>query len=375
MRRMLSPADPQLDARVRRRAPISSSKQEIRAASGPRRGVMSRRLCHPFRYRALVVLLGVGLASSATAWSQQSSVYSRSTAIDQADSRAEQAAEQMVSLSADRILYILREEPGLLLQVKKTLVRKAFEQGRILDPKDLTDDALFRIIREDDGIRIIATREIEDRAYVRAKPTREELARNLPCRQPMAASEAPAKADQSSPDSKRIPSQEEAYWLKHDSDLDCYLTQYLPNGLAQSWYGQPQNTQAPSQQQYPPSQYPQQQYPQPQSPQQPYPPTQLPPQGPSGDSRRQLELTQTQPFQGYFGMDSEQSEMASVQPEELPSLLNASQTGSLSAASRTGIGASGTGASGLALPPGLSSSGALSLMKLHAAFVYKSGMY
>jgi len=319
---------------------------------------MSRRLCHPFRYRALVVLLGVGLASSATAWSQQSSVYSRSTAIDQADSRAEQAAEQMVSLSADRILYILREEPGLLLQVKKTLVRKAFEQGRILDPKDLTDDALFRIIREDDGIRIIATREIEDRAYVRAKPTREELARNLPCRQPMAASEAPAKADQSSPDSKRIPSQEEAYWLKHDSDLDCYLTQYLPNGLAQSWYGQPQNTQAPSQQQYPPSQYPQQQYPQPQSPQQPYPPTQLPPQGPSGDSRRQLELTQTQPFQGYFGMDSEQSEMASVQPEELPSLLNASQTGSLSAASRTGIGASGTGASGLALPPGLSSSGA-----------------
>ena len=175
----------------------------------PRRGVMSRRLCGTFRCRALTVVLVMGLGCSATAWSQQSAGYSgRSTAIDQANSRAEHEAEQMVSLSADRILYILRDEPGLLLQVKKALVRIAFEQGRILDPKDLTDDALFRLIREDDSIRIIATREIVDRSYVRAKPTREDLARNLPCRQPMpTTSEALAKQpDQSSPDMKRIPS-------------------------------------------------------------------------------------------------------------------------------------------------------------------------
>ena len=37
-------------------------------------------------------------------------------------------------------------------------------------------------------------------------------------------------------------------------------------------------------------------------------------------------MTQTQPSQGYFGMDSDQSEMASIQPDELPSLLSASQT-------------------------------------------------
>ena len=63
-------------------------------------------------------------------------------------SRAEFEAEQRVSLSAEKIIDLLQQEPGLLLQVKKMLVRKAFEQGRILDPTDLTDEALFRLLRE-----------------------------------------------------------------------------------------------------------------------------------------------------------------------------------------------------------------------------------
>src|SRR6266567_5148795 len=40
-------------------------------------------------------------------------------------SRAEQEAEQKVVLSPDKIIELLRQEPGLLLQVKKMLVRKA----------------------------------------------------------------------------------------------------------------------------------------------------------------------------------------------------------------------------------------------------------
>ena len=89
------------------------------------------RFFRMFRHRAEIVALCMALALSAVAWGQQPAAYNRSTAIDQANSRAEQEAERMVSLSADRILFILREEPGLLLQVKKALVRKAFEQGRI----------------------------------------------------------------------------------------------------------------------------------------------------------------------------------------------------------------------------------------------------
>jgi protein involved in polysaccharide export with SLBB domain len=322
------------------------------------------RFSRIFRRRAGTLSLCTGLFFSATAWSQQPAAYSRSTAIDQANSRAEHEAEQMVSLSADRILYILREEPGLLLQVKKALVRKAFEQGRILDPNDLTDEALFTLIRQDDTVRVIATHEIVDRAYIKAKPTREELARDLPCRQPMPTGTDALTAKQpdqpsSTTNTKRTPSQEETYWLKHENDLDCYLTQYLPYGTLPYQFGQPQNTQTPSQQPYPASQYPSrqypQQYPQQQYPQQQYPPSQLPQEGPSTDYRRQLELTQTQPYQGYFGMDSDQSEMASIQPDELPSLLSASQTSGLSSGlSRKGMGASGAG--GALASPDLGSS-------------------
>src|SRR5580704_8681821 len=318
-----------------------------------------------FHHRPKMISLCIGLALCATAWGQQPAAYSRSTAIDQKNSRAEHEAEQMVSLSADRILFILRDEPGLLLQIKKALVRKAFEQGRILDPNDLTDDALFTLIRQDDNIRVIATHEIVDRAYIKAKPTREELARDFPCRLLVPNDTETVAAKQpdqpsSNTNTKRAPSQEQEYWRKHENDLDCYLTQYLPYGTTSYPSGQPQYTQSPSQQQYPASQYPsrqqypQQQYPQ-QYPQQQYPPSQSPQQGPSTDYRRQLELTQTQPSQGYFGMDSDQSEMASIQPDELPSLLSASQTSSLSGQSK-GMGSGGAGTSGLTMPPDLSSS-------------------
>jgi protein involved in polysaccharide export with SLBB domain len=303
---------------------------------------MSKRHVGICAHQRLIVLLGMALGFSAAAWGQATSAYSRSTAMDRASSRAEQEAEQLVSLSADKILDILRLEPGLLLQVKKAIVRRAFEQGRILDPKDLTDDTIFRMIREDDSIRIIATREIEDRSYVRAKPTREEVARSLPCRQPLlAGSEALAMQPNES--------QEEVYWLKHYSDLDCYLTQYLPDGAAQSLYWHPQASSAPPQQSYSGSQYPQQPYPgqpytKPQSPDQGYPPAQTP----SPNYRRPPESTETQPFQDYFGMDSERSEMASIQPNELSGLTNASQTENFPATRRNEIRSGGT--TGLTLP-------------------------
>ena len=305
--------------------------------------------------------LGFVLAGSSLLWSQQQQerfAYTPSTLIDQAKSRAEREAEQMVSLSADKITEILRDEAGLLLQVKKALVRKAFEQGRILDPNDLTDDAVFRLIREDQNVRVIATREIEDRSYIRAKPTREELARNLPCRGPELAERAKDKDVKPSTDTTEIKtnrSQEQIYWAMHDTDLDCYLTQYLPGGTAQSLYPlQPSMTSQPSPAN---SQYPQQQYPQPQGPQQQYqnqyPQQQYPPYQsapPYTDNRRQLQMTQMeQP--DYFGMDTDESQMASIQPDELPSLLSASQTSLSPGMSGNGklgmgLGMSGSGMSG-----------------------------
>src|SRR5436190_15846334 len=58
-------------------------------------------------------------------------------------SEAEQEAELKVSLSAEKIIEILRQEPGLLLQVKRMLIQKAYEQGRILESSDLTDEMRY----------------------------------------------------------------------------------------------------------------------------------------------------------------------------------------------------------------------------------------
>src|SRR5262249_29856147 len=59
----------------------------------------------------------------------------------------------LVSLSPGAIIQILQREPGLLLEVKKALVRKAYEQGRLLDSQDLTDEALFQMLHEDNATR------------------------------------------------------------------------------------------------------------------------------------------------------------------------------------------------------------------------------
>lgn len=295
---------------------------------------------------------------SAELWSQQQRLsYTPSTLIDPAQSRAEKEAEQLVSLSADQIIQILHEETGLLLQVKRALVRKAYEQGRILDPSDLTDDALYRLITEDQNVRVIATHEIEDRLYVRAKPTQEELAQDLPCRQAV-ASEAKQQANaQPTPSPKPDATQEEAYWLKHESDINCDLEQYIPNGTLRSSYGEPQNTQAPWLSQYTPSQsFPGQALPQ--NPQQQTQPSPTSPQVPSFDYRRQLKLTQM--YAGdLYGMDTDQSQMTSIQPGELPGLLSASQTGSsgLSGAGLTGAADTRIMAAGMSGSPPLNSLG------------------
>jgi protein involved in polysaccharide export with SLBB domain len=128
---------------------------------------------------ALAAVWGASVLHAASACAQDAPVYSRTRAVEESRSQAELQAEQMVSLSAEKLISLLRQEAGLLLEVKKSIVRKAFEQGRILDPKDLTDDALFRLLREDENMRILVTQEVTRRLYIRALPTKEDREREL----------------------------------------------------------------------------------------------------------------------------------------------------------------------------------------------------
>ena len=125
--------------------------------------------------------------------------------------RASRLAD-LVSLSPGAITQLLQHEPGLLLEVKKALVRKAYEEGRLLNPEDLTDDALFQQLHDDPGVRSLATREIEARMYVRAKPNADELHQDPDWAivekgsfQARGAAEQPASS-----------SQEGQYWATHE---------------------------------------------------------------------------------------------------------------------------------------------------------------
>jgi len=40
-----------------------------------------------------------------------------------------------------------------LLEVKKALVRKAYEEGRLLNPEDLTDESVFQLLQDDAAAR------------------------------------------------------------------------------------------------------------------------------------------------------------------------------------------------------------------------------
>ncbi|MGO9433212.1 MAG: SLBB domain-containing protein, partial [Terracidiphilus sp.] len=252
---------------------------------------------------------------------QDSPIYGRTRALDESHSQAERQAEQTVSLSAERLIALLQKETGLLLEVKKALVRKAFEQGRILDPKELTDEALFRLLREDENIRVLATQEVSKRMYIRALPTQDERRRELALHGPtMPTQEAGATPETS--DKTHVPSQEERYWSDQERRVPLNT----------------QPAQAPNNPPYGPQYNPQTR--------ENSPGTQ--PQ-PEFDSRRALEQAQMQDSDdvdampdaaGSLGLGSGSSgAMERISPEDLPELIRARSEQQMT----PGVGGTGSG--------------------------------
>lgn len=257
------------------------------------------------RSQAVLVLLFLTCTSILSAQERPYAEQRRAT--DGVASRAELEAERLVSLSADQIITILQHETGLLLQVKKLIVRKAYEEGRLLDPQDLTDDALFRLIREDDTTRILITREMEERNYVRAKPTRQELARE---QQTGIMSAAVPQSENTGE-----LSQEEAYWSVRD--------------FGQENVG-PRRNLAP-----------------PQSPAQQQPPSQTAP----ADNRRQIERAKAEAATGDYYTGLPMDVLPQVGTDQSPSVLSASMNDRSVRGSGNGTG-SGIGSSNTTVPPG-----------------------
>ncbi|HWH60704.1 MAG TPA: hypothetical protein VN682_23975, partial [Terriglobales bacterium] len=79
------------------------------------------------------------------------------------------------ALDADVIINLLTKNPALALEIKRELIQKAFDQGRLLEQEDLTDAVLYDLIRQELSIRQIATEQIESRHYLELKPTDQEI--------------------------------------------------------------------------------------------------------------------------------------------------------------------------------------------------------
>lgn len=79
------------------------------------------------------------------------------------------------ALDSDVIIQLLTKNPALALEIKRVLIQKAFDQGRLLEQEDLTDAVLYDLIRQELSIRQIATEQIESRHYLELKPTDQEI--------------------------------------------------------------------------------------------------------------------------------------------------------------------------------------------------------
>ncbi len=228
-------------------------------------------------------------------------------------SSAELEAERLVALSADKIISILNDEPGLLLECKKLLVRTAYQQGRLLATEDLDDDVLFRLVREDENVRVLFTHEIEDRAYVRAKPSRAELARQQPT-VGMPPSFAGLSTNQGG--LKSATNQEDSYWSANRGQSG-ENSSAAPNGSSSS----PQQT----------------------------------PGGSGTDPRRALLLAQAQAAGIDVGaLSTDPGSMPKISPDQISSLLSTSMRGS---GSGTASSSSGDDSSGSSLLKGFDSAG------------------
>jgi protein involved in polysaccharide export with SLBB domain len=188
-----------------------------------------RRLC--------AVIIGVLLLASAgpeNGWAQED--HNREDPAQKTGPHDDLNGEEMepkISLAAATISNILRREPGLMLAVKRLLVRQAYDRGQLLDPADLTDDAVYQLLIVDDNARILATEEIEKREYVRAKPTREEVEKDRIRR--LSASEL-AKLSGATP---AAANEEEKYWEEHDQSIPPARAKaakdgYLPEGTGEN---------------------------------------------------------------------------------------------------------------------------------------------
>lgn len=122
------------------------------------------------------VLAGIAVASEQPVARQGAGGSSEAVAQPQAPARISDRMPTTagVSMDAASLTTMLKGDPGLVLHIKKLLIAKAYDLGRLLAEADFTDDDLYKLIAEDANVRTIVTRELEQRGYITVRPSAEE---------------------------------------------------------------------------------------------------------------------------------------------------------------------------------------------------------
>jgi protein involved in polysaccharide export with SLBB domain len=84
-------------------------------------------------------------------------------------------ADKFAALDAETVAQILRDNPGLMLEVRKRLIKRAYNQGHLVQPGDFATADILELIHDDAEARVIATQEIVRRDYLKLQPTEQEV--------------------------------------------------------------------------------------------------------------------------------------------------------------------------------------------------------
>ncbi|HET9698632.1 MAG TPA: SLBB domain-containing protein [Terriglobales bacterium] len=227
--------------------------------------------------------------------------------------KEERALTDQVTLAPEQIETVLRSQPMMMLEVKRALVRKAYEQGRLLDPADLTDAVVLQLVKEDRNVQIVATHEIE----------RQLAARSSYAGQRPASEEAPNAGEEPSPGNRRSS-------MPRGLDQDIYVDNPL------SHPGQVESPQRPKQ-------------------------PGINPAGPPAAPSPQLQVQRaaaTSPDRDIPDVLDPSSQLSHISPTDLPAVLG--QGGGTSLASlkeSNGAGAMGSGLPSIPAPVDVSPAG------------------
>jgi len=111
-----------------------------------------------------------------------------------------------VAASAEQIEEILRKDPGLLVELKRWVVKEATDNGQVVEDSEISDKAIFDRLARDVPFRSVSTRLLQKYGFLMpAVNPGSEYAKEQERRRPVVSDEAPEISDAIPPPIPNLP--------------------------------------------------------------------------------------------------------------------------------------------------------------------------